>query len=239
MAPHMSSDSRDANRRGNDLMVVDLEVTLPERRAGSSFGSYSNRKPMAEVRLVLDNGDDRAIVVPVRVGRLLRKEGSLAMPCEIDVAFDRIHSLEASVCFTMLTEMLSRRDHGTGEARSKLAAYGFRDVEIDASIKRATEMHFLNDSRFIESFIEERKRRGWGERKVSAELRMRGIDVHAIPGYPEAFFDSCDDASRAYELIVKRRIPEARAFERLVRYLMGKGFSYAVASDAVRRRIDE
>lgn len=238
MVPLVSDDSRDATGGVNDLKVVDLEVTLPDRKA-TSFGAYSSRKPLAEVRLVLDNDDERAIVVPVRVGRLLIKEGFLPLPIQVDEAFDRIHSLERSVCFTMLTEMLSRRDHGTEEVRSKLASYGFRPQEIEPSIKRAADMHFLNDSRFIESFIEERKRRGWGERKVSAELRMRGIDVSAIPGYPEAFFDGDDDAARAYALVSKRRIPDARPFEKLVRFLMGKGFSYAIASDAVRRRIDE
>ena len=47
-----------------------------------------------------------------------------------------------------------------------------------------------------------------------------------------------DDLARASALLTKRRIPETRGFEKLVRFLMGKGFSYHIAADAVKARLD-
>ena len=216
------------------FQVTDIEVRLPDK-ARRALASYSAKKPIAEVTLTLDNGRSREIVVPTRVGRVLQAEG-IPLPQDEDSAFDAIHALEGRVCLTMLTEMLSRRDHGTEEARRKLSLYGFRDIEIDAAVERATELRFLNDDRFVSYFIEERKRRGWGRRKVEVELKHRGIDLDAVPGWPDDFFSDDDDLSRARELLSRRPVPSNGAFEKLVRRLMSKGFSYSVAAQAARER---
>ncbi len=46
-----------------------------------------------------------------------------------------------------------------------------------------------------------------------------------------------DDLARASALLAKRRVPETRGFEKLVRFLMGKGFSYHIAADAVKAHV--
>lgn len=216
--------------------MTDIEVRLPDRKRTSN--SFSSKKPVAEVSCIMENGRSREIVVPVRVGRILQEDG-IPLPREENEAFDTIHALEGRVCFTMLTELLSRRDHSSDEARAKLKAYGFRDEEIDGSIARARDMRFLDDARFAQYFIEERKRRGWGRRKVELELRQRGIDCQEIPGYPDAFFREEDDLERAQALLKRKSVPSAKAFEKLVRFLMGKGFSYAIAAEAVKSHLED
>ena len=138
----------------------------------------------------------------------------------------------------MVTEMLSRRDHATGEVRDKLARYGFHQPAIDFAVERATEYRFLDENRFCSYFIEERKRRGWGQRKIETELKRRHVELDDIPGYPEDYFAVEDDLARASALLAKRRVPETRGFEKLVRFLMGKGFSYHIAADVVKARLD-
>ena len=88
-------------------------------------------------------------------------------------------------------------------------------------------------------FIEERKRRGWGQRKIENELKRRHVSIDEIPGYPEEYFAVEDDLERATALLSKRSVPETRSFEKLVRFLMGKGYSYAIAADAAKARIDD
>lgn len=219
------------------LQMTDISVRLPDASARARAAA-SGRKPMAEVSCTVEGGRVREIVVPVRAARLLEAEG-LGLPREEQEAFDALHELEGRVCFTMLTEMLSRRDHATQEARTKLAAYGFRPQEIDAAVARAQDMRFLNDARFASYFIEERKRRGWGRRRIEVELRRRGVDVTELVGYPEAFFDDDDDLERARQLLERRSIPAGRARDKLVRHLMAKGFSYAVAAQAARMRLEQ
>ncbi|MDO4436711.1 MAG: RecX family transcriptional regulator [Coriobacteriaceae bacterium] len=216
--------------------MTELEVHLPDKGRASS--SFSAKKPIAHVACHIDNGAVREIVVPVRVGRVLMNEG-LPLPLPEEEAFDAIHAIEARVCFNLLTEMLSRRDYAIGEARSKLLDYGFRIEEVDPTLSRAVDLKFLNDERFASYFIDERKRRGWGRRKIELELKRRGVETSQLPGYPDEYFDEDDDLERARELLSRKSIPDGRAFDKLVRHLMSKGFSYSVAARAARDRIND
>ncbi len=216
------------------LRMTELEVHLPDRRSASSFST--SKKPMAEVSCVMENGRSREIVVPVRVGRLLSAD-AVDLPLPEEEAFDSIHELEGKVCLTQLTEMLSRRDYAVGEARERLRNYGYRDVEIDMALSKAIDARFLDDHRFATYFISERIRRGWGRRKIEGELRRRGIDVNDLPDYPEGYFSDDDELERAIGLLSRKTIPAARPQEKLIRHLMGKGFSYSVSAAAVRQRL--
>lgn len=215
--------------------AVSIEVRLPPRGAGAQTG-LSSKKPMAEVTVVLEGGDHLEIVVPVRVGRLLA-EAMPPLPAEADDAFARIHALEARVAMAQVTEMLGRRDHSTAEAREKLMRYGYRPEEIESTLARARELRYLDDARFASFFIDERKRRGWGRRKIELELSRKGIPLDRIPGYPERFFSDDEDAARARSLLARRSVPDSRPYDKLVRFLMGKGFSRTQASAAVRAHL--
>ena len=218
------------------LLMTDIEVRLPDRKRASS--SFSSKKPMAEVSCIMENGCSREIVVPVRVGRILMGD-AIPLPLPEDEAFDAIHALEGRICFNLMTEMLSRRDYAAGELREKLRLYGYRDEEIDPCLDRARDLRFVNDARFASYFIEERKRRGWGRVKIERELKMRGVSLDDIPDYPDAYFSEDDDLERAVALLGRKRVPDSRAYEKLVRHLMSKGFAYSVAAEATRRRLAE
>ena len=155
--------------------------------------------------------------------------------CELGGGFERSIWIPVRVARLYVK---NRRDHATGEVRDKLARYGFHQPAIDFAVERATEYHFLDENRFCSYFIEERKRRGWGQRKIETELKRRHVVLDDIPGYPEDYFAVEDDLARASALLAKRRVPETRGFEKLVRFLMGKGFSYHIAADAVKARLD-
>ena len=59
-----------------------------------------------------------------------------------------------------------------------------------------------------------------------------------IAGYPEDFFDDAADVGRALGLLERKRLPDTRAYEKLVRFLVGKGFDYRCASEAVKLRLE-
>lgn len=218
--------------------VTEATVVFPDKKAASSFSSgYASKKPCAHIDCELEGGFERSIWIPVRVARLYLKNRP-DFPCDWDNFREAVQLIERKCALTMVTEMLSRRDHATGEVRDKLACYGFRQPAIDFAVERATEYHFLDENRFCSYFIEERKRRGWGQRKIETELKRRHVVLDDIPGYPEDYFAVEDDLARASALLAKRRVPETCGFEKLVRFLMGKGFSYRIAADAVKARLD-
>lgn len=217
------------------LQMTKIEVRLPDKNRTST--SFATCKPMAELTCVMDNGHAREIVVPARVGRVMMAE-PIGLPLDEEAAFDAIHALEGRICFTLMTELLSRRDYAIGELKAKLRSYGYRDVEIDACVERGEELRYVNDGRFASYFIEERNRRGWGRIRIERELKLRGVDFDDIPGYPEDFFSDDDDYERARAILERKATPDSKAYEKLVRHLMAKGFTYAIAARATRNRLD-
>ena len=193
--------------------VTEATVVFPDKKAASSFSSgYASKKPCAHIDCDFEGGFERSIWIPVRVARLYVKNRP-DLPCDWDDFREAVQLIERKCALTMVPA-------------------------IDFAVARATEYRFLDENRFCSYFIEERKRRGWGQRKIEVELKRRHVVLDDIPGYPEAYFAVDDDLARASALLAKRRVPEVRAFEKLVRFLMGKGFSYHIASDAVKARLD-
>lgn len=213
--------------------VVEVDIAFPERGSSSYASSFSKKKPMARMTFLDADGDSEVVWVPVRVARTVKKN-ALVLPVPSEQLWSKIHEIQSATCLAQLTDLLARRDYGTEEARRKLQDYGYRVREINEAIDRAKKLRYLSDTRFVSSFIEQRKARGWGRKKIELDLRRRSIDLDSIPGYPEAFFNEDDDLQRALGVLSRKRIPEQRAFQKLMGNLMTRGFSYAVASEAVR-----
>ena len=71
---------------------------------------------------------------------------------------------------------LSRREHSVLEMRRKLKLKSFEDDEIDICLEKLINNNLLSEERFTESYINMRKRRGYGPGRIAQELRERGID---------------------------------------------------------------
>ncbi|HED33248.1 MAG TPA: regulatory protein RecX [Gammaproteobacteria bacterium] len=70
---------------------------------------------------------------------------------------------------------LARREHSVLEMHRKLTQKGFEAAEIDAAINRLVDNNLLSEERFTESYINMRKRRGYGPIRIAQELRERGV----------------------------------------------------------------
>lgn len=78
---------------------------------------------------------------------------------------------------------LSRREHSVFEMQRKLKQKGFTDDEITKSIQRLIENNLLSEERFTESYINMRKRRGYGPLRIAQELTQRGVAEDDFAGY--------------------------------------------------------
>ena len=72
--------------------------------------------------------------------------------------------------------VLSRREHSVLEIRRKLKQKAFEDAEIESCIKKLINNNLLSEERFTESYINMRKRRGYGPGRIALELKERGIN---------------------------------------------------------------
>lgn len=217
-----------------ETQVTSYEVRFPQR---TSFG-MGQRKPKADLLVTLDTGAVLELKFPQAAGRALNAEG-IPLPLAKDRFFERLEALEQKACTEQLLSALERRDLSRAEAAEKLDRLGFLPQFVEPSVSFACAHRFINDLRYASSFIDRKKRQGWGRRRIERELAHRGVAYEELEGYPEAYFSDEDDLQRARALLARKSVPAAKPYEKLVRFLMGKGFPYGTAAEAVRQRLSE
>ena len=79
--------------------------------------------------------------------------------------------------------MLASREHGSAELRRKLLQRGFAADAVESALSGLVERNLLSDARFVESYMDERMRKGFGPLRIGAELRERGVDERLIAGH--------------------------------------------------------
>ena len=138
-------------------------------------------------------------------------------------------------------KLIARRDHFRAELAEKLRRKGFEDSDIDGALERLDQLRLIDDEDLASRFVEFRSvDRGWGPRRLTAELRRRGVD-RDLAERVSRIDDELHD--RALETAVRRvvarardgwwRLPEGRA--RLVKSLIGRGFATDAAYAAITR----
>jgi regulatory protein len=78
-------------------------------------------------------------------------------------------------------DLLARREHSRRELEQKLRRR-FDAEEIDSALEALAEEGLQSDERFAFSFTRERMLRGYGPRRIEAELQQRGVGIVAIDG---------------------------------------------------------
>ena len=77
-------------------------------------------------------------------------------------------------------DFLSRREHSIKEIKEKLLLR-FDDKEVVNSVlTKLKENNLVNNERFAEAYVSNRKRKGFGPKKISHELLSKGVNESAI-----------------------------------------------------------
>ena len=128
--------------------------------------------------------------------------------------------------------LLARREYGRQEMVNKLHSKGFDPSLIDTVVEQLVAERLLSDERFVDAFVRSRGNRGYGPRRIEAELRERGIsdelsDERIAAGPSE---DESDWVARAAEVRC-RKFGEAlpKDFQeraKQMRYLEYRGFTH-------------
>lgn len=150
----------------------------------------------------------------------------------------KVEALDGEQAWAWLLALLNQRDLTAFEAKRKGAKRGFSATSLNAAIERAQSLHFMDAARYLEAFTTAKIAQGWGERRIRQELKLRGIDVEGYPEWGPSHFGGESERERAAALLSRRSVPEKNPYEKLVRFLVGKGYSLSVAKDAVRARLD-
>ena len=124
-------------------------------------------------------------------------------------------------------DLLSRREHSRKELYLKLIKRFESKEEINFTLDKLEGNNLLNDSRFLEEYVQARRKRGFGPIKISVELEQRGVNESLILNEIERF----DDWENLAELSFKKRFPDgaSKDFKELQKqknFLTNKGFTF-------------
>jgi regulatory protein len=130
---------------------------------------------------------------------------------------------DPAVVLEAAARFLEARARSVGEVRRRLSSAGYRADLIDGAIDRMTELGMLDDATFARAWIESRDRaRPRGERGLSEELRVRGVDrsviVAALDERRSSASDDGEDTTPSADEAAAERLlaRHARTLDRVV-----------------------
>jgi len=143
--------------------------------------------------------------------------------------------------FDRLQRLCARSEISSGEARRKLFHWGMSTAEAETIIDRLVATRFIDDDRFARVFAGEKVRYSyWGERKIMAALRAKGVDGEKIRNAIDAIDPEELEAGLIHILKSRTAIKpellttyEGRA--RLYAFAVNRGFSSSAVSAVIRR----
>lgn len=135
---------------------------------------------------------------------------------------------------TKIIKSLARREHSRYELDQKLVR-DFPDLTAFMRLKILDQLKSQNlqsDERFTEMFVRSRLRRGHGRLRIEKELESHGINS----GYVERYLSdtNVNDVDRAIDVLekwVRGKTDPTRV--KAYRFLVGRGFSFSHAKEAV------
>jgi len=142
-----------------------------------------------------------------------------------------------SRCKNSAIYSLAMREHSRLELKNKLTKKEYAEnVDLEKLLDELEENNYLNEERFIESFIRYRSGRGQGINKISNELKQRGINnVQINIALQEAEIDWFKLAKEQNEKKFGLQKPEDfKEKARQMRFLSGRGFDF----DEIRASVD-
>ena len=137
---------------------------------------------------------------------------------------------------------LSRRVHSEKELSQKLAGKKYPVNAISFALSKCKEYGYLNDYEFAKAFIHDKQIfRKDGAQKIKSALFSKGVSKEIMN---ELFseMDNEEELERATELCKRKMsslqsLQKNKQYERLVRYLVSKGFSYEITNKVIKNTL--
>ena len=212
------------------------DVELPER-GSASLGA---RRPLSTLVICSESHGQERIPIPKAVGRrlvsLLESDGEL--PSGRSELLYCVRAISLELARSKAEDLLNRRDYSRSELAAKLREAGYHPSVADEVVARFVEVGLLDDGRFAELFARSKAAVGWGRIKIERELSRRGVDATQLEGWPSDYLEE-DESETAFALASRRRLSGKNDFQKLVRFLCGRGFPMGVAMDAAKRVLAE
>jgi regulatory protein len=140
---------------------------------------------------------------------------------------------------------LAKRIHSKRELENKLRKKNYEIELIKAVLDELEEKGLIDDNTFANQFSDEKlNRKKWGLQKVKSELFKKGISADVIKDVVKIYADaesqqiSANDlVKKKLNLISKRENDQKKIKQKLIAFLLSRGYDYDIAREAVREVI--
>jgi regulatory protein len=132
---------------------------------------------------------------------------------------------------------LGHRDRTVAEMRRHLEAKRVEPDTIDAALAELGEQGYLDDARFAQRFVEDRRTLDdWGAERIERKLQAAGVPGELIAAALDRGGEH-DELEAAIAALARRfpAVPESdRDRDRALGFLVRKGYDLDLAYDAIR-----
>lgn len=158
--------------------------------------------------------------------------------------------LEQNILYHIKQRALSfiaRRFHSERELLIKLKTKSYEERLIKIVLRELIENSFIDDKVYATDFVDEKlKKKKWGKNKIRAALFNRGITATIIDEVFKSFDSELDQnevalglAKKKYENLKSRETDPRKLKQKIVSFLLSRGFDYDDASGAVNNIITQ
>ena len=134
------------------------------------------------------------------------------------------------------TAYLTRREHSRGELECKLQGKGYSSAQIEQALDMLESNSLLSDQRFMDEYIRNAERKGYGPIKIRWELKhSKQLDESDIDkAISEAEVDWIASARRCHEKkFGSEWTSDSKEHLRRINYLFKRGFPMETARRAL------
>ena len=150
--------------------------------------------------------------------------------------FEVIKAENLSKCKASALRTIERSYKTEKEIKDKLLLKEFDEDIIDETLNFLKEYGFIDDSKFVKMFVKDHIR-NQGRNKIKYLLQQKGVDNNLID---EAFLNLEKEyelerayilAEKKYLSVSKREDDDFKIKNKIIRYLLGRGYDYSIAKD--------
>lgn len=151
--------------------------------------------------------------------------------------------------FDKAVQLLAQRDHSAYELSQKLKLFFLNkiqrsddndhqfdqlQIDIDDVIQHCIEKNWINDTQFIENYINRRANKGYGQYKIAMELKQRGLSVNLSQNLLQIL--NIDWVNIASEQLIKKfkkiDVKDIQQKQKGCQFLLNRGFTQSQIKEA-------
>lgn len=145
-------------------------------------------------------------------------------------------------CKETALKIIERSYKTKKEMIKRLLEKGYALEEVNETLKFLEEYNFINDESYTKAFINGRTKTQ-GKQKIKYALKNKGISDEIIEeelsklDMEEEKENANILALKKYNILIKRESDKYKLKEKIIRFLISRGYNYEVAKDAVNEML--